>query len=164
MAHGREDQVNYRAAEADDEEFIVEMARYASTIEDRPLPDQDSLEVVGVLPPSPNAIVIATDSSERRLGAAWWHWHDPPLVVDQDGRPVPELIVAVIPDARDRGIGAGLIEELARVASERFDTLALNVHLRNPAARLYTRAGFRVAGQGRGWFGVSMTRALDASN
>jgi hypothetical protein len=36
----------------------------------------------------------------------------------------------------------------------------LNVHLRNPAARLYTRTGFRVAGKGRGWFGVAMTREL----
>jgi hypothetical protein len=46
-------------------------------------------------------------------------------------------------------------------ATTHFTELALNVHLRNPAARLYTRSGFRVlAGKGRGWFGVAMTRRL----
>jgi hypothetical protein len=38
--------------------------------------------------------------------------------------------------------------------------LSLNVHLRNPAARLYTRTGFEVAGKGRGPFGVAMVRTL----
>ncbi len=70
------------------------------------------------------------------------------------------MIVAVVEDARGGGLGAGLIEALASKASEQFDAVALNVHLRNPAARLYTRTGFRVAGQGRGWFGVAMRRNL----
>jgi hypothetical protein len=38
--------------------------------------------------------------------------------------------------------------------------LALNVHIRNPAARLYSRAGFVVAGKGRGPLGVAMVREL----
>ena len=37
---------------------------------------------------------------------------------------------------------------------------ALNVHIRNPAARLYSRAGFVVAGKGRGPLGVAMVREL----
>jgi hypothetical protein len=38
--------------------------------------------------------------------------------------------------------------------------LALNVHRRSPAQRLYRRKGFRVAGQGRGDLGVAMVADL----
>jgi hypothetical protein len=47
-----------------------------------------------------------------------------------------------------------------RQADGSVSALALNVHLANPAARLYMRSGFRIAGAGRGWFGVAMVRAL----
>ena len=59
-----------------------------------------------------------------------------------------------------RGIGSKLIETLAQEAATRFDSLSLNVHIRNPAVRLYTRTGFRVAAAGRGLFGVAMVRTL----
>jgi hypothetical protein len=39
--------------------------------------------------------------------------------------------------------------------------LALNVHLLNPAIRLYIRACFKVAAAGRGWYGVAMSLPLD---
>jgi GNAT superfamily N-acetyltransferase len=152
--------MSYRPARAGDEAFITEMARQASTIEDRPLPEADAPVVLAVLPPSLDAAVIAADETGRRLGAAWWHWHEPPLLLDADGAPLPEMMVAVDQDARGGGLGAGLIEALVSKAAEQSDAVALNVHLRNPAARLYTRTGFRVAGQGRGWFGVAMRRNL----
>jgi GNAT superfamily N-acetyltransferase len=86
---------------------------------------------------------------------------DKPFVVeDEDGTPVPEMAMAVVAEARGQGIGSALIEALAQEAAQRFSQLSLNVHLRNPAARLYTRTGFRVAGAGRGWFGVVMRRLL----
>lgn len=151
---------SFREGRPHDEAFIVEMAREASTIEDRPLPDSHAAVVRAVLPPSYDTAVIATDEDGRRLGAAWWHWHEPPLLVDQCAKPLPEMIVSVVEEARNRGIGAQLIEALADRAAERFDGLVLNVHLRNPAARLYTRTGFRVAGRGRGPFGVAMLRNL----
>jgi GNAT superfamily N-acetyltransferase len=68
--------------------------------------------------------------------------------------------MAVAEDARGHGIGTALIEALATNATTQFTELALNVHVRNPAARPYTRSGFRIAGKGRGWFGVAMTRTL----
>jgi GNAT superfamily N-acetyltransferase len=68
--------------------------------------------------------------------------------------------VAVIDAARGHGVGTLLIESLAAEAAEQYTELSLNVHLRNPAARLYTRTGFHVAGKGRGWFGVAMVRRL----
>jgi GNAT superfamily N-acetyltransferase len=67
------------------------------------------------------------------------------------------LRIAVADDVRGHGIRAALIEALA---AKHFTELALSVHLRNPAARLYTRCGFQVSGKGRGPFGVAMTRRL----
>ena len=149
-----------RDAEPEDRGFVVEMARFACTLEDRPLPDPDAPEVLACLPQAMSAAVIATNDDERPLGAAWWHLHEPPLVVTADGSPLPELTMAVVDDARGRGVGTALIEALVTNAGTHFAALALNVHLRNPAARLYTHNGFRVAGKGRGWFGVAMTRDL----
>jgi GNAT superfamily N-acetyltransferase len=149
-----------RDAEAGDRGFVVEMARAACTLEDRPLPDPDTPEVLACPPSAMSAAVIATNDGARPLGAAWRHFHDPPLIVTADGSPLPELTMAVAEDARGHGVGATLIEALATNAAVHFAALALNVHLRNPAARLYTRSGFRVAGKGRGWFGVAMTRKL----
>jgi len=68
--------------------------------------------------------------------------------------------MTVAEDARGHGVGTALIEALATNVATHFTALALDVHLRNPAARLYTRGGYRVAGKGRGWFGVAMRRAL----
>lgn len=143
-----------------DEPFIVEMARLACTIEDRPLPARDAGDVIAMLPGPDDCAVVAVDDKGRRLGTAWWCFRQPPLVEDEHGEPVPEMAMAVVADARGQGIGSALIEALAEEAAPRFSQLSLNVHLRNPAARLYTRTGFRVAGAGRGWFGVAMRRPL----
>lgn len=147
-------------AKAEDRGFVVEMARFACTLEDRPLPDPDTPEVLACLPPAMSAAVIAVSDIERPLGAAWWHLHSPALLVGPDGSELPELTMAVAEDARGHGIGTALIEALATNAAMQFTDLALNVHLRNPAARLYARCGFHVAGKGRGPFGVAMTRQL----
>ena len=67
------------------------------------------------------------------------------------------------PSDRGRGVGRSLLDALAtRAAEHGYDRLALNVHIRNPAARLYSRAGFEVAGKGRGPLGVAMVRQLPA--
>ena len=71
-------------------------------------------------------------------------------------------MIAVRPDKRGHGVGTGLLDAIARVVAEQDEKLALNVHLLNPAVRLYVRAGFRVAGRGRGCYGVAMARPLDA--
>ncbi len=136
------------------------MARLACGLDDRPLPSPDDPAVLALLPAPTDLALVAVDDRERRLGAAWSHFHEPPLVVDDEGEPLPEITMAVRQDARGRGIGGRLLEELAVHANDRFSALALNVHLRNPAARLYMRSGFRVAGKGRGWYGVAMVRSL----
>ena len=150
-----------RLARAEDGEFLIEMARLACTLDGRPVPSGDDPEVVGVLPVAGDAAIIAADTNGMRVGAAWWHIHEPPLVRDADGRPLPEMVMAVVEAQRRRGIGTSLVEALAQHAARRFSALTLNVHLHNPAVRLYTQTGFRVAGPGRGWFGVAMSRPLD---
>ena len=138
------------------------MARTACALEDRPLPSPDAPDVIALMP-GPNAAVIATDDDGRPIGAAWWHVHDPPLLCHANGEPLPELAMAVIEGERGRGVGAALVDALAAEAAKHFSALTLNVHLRNPAAHLYMRTGFRVAGAGRGWFGVAMSRPLQGS-
>jgi GNAT superfamily N-acetyltransferase len=145
-----------------DRPFLVEMARLACSLEDREPPAEDDPDMLGILPRASDAALIATDDRGRPIGAAWWHLDDiQPLVRDQDGRPLPELAVAVLEEARGQGVGTNLVNALAAQARERnFSALSLNVHLRNPVARLYMRTGFRVVGAGRGWFGVAMSRTL----
>jgi GNAT superfamily N-acetyltransferase len=87
--------------------------------------------------------------------------HDPPLLSDADGSPLPELAMAVKGDLRGQGVGTALVEALASEAAHRFQALTLNVHLANRAVHLYMRTGFRVVEKGRGWFGVAMSRSLD---
>jgi len=153
--------VPVRTGEPSDAAFIIEMARFASTIEGRPLPPVDDLELAQGLPPSPDTSVLALDHDGRPVGAAWWHFREPSLLVTPDGAPVPELVVAVMPADRGHGVGLRLLTALAaRAAEHGYDRLALNVHLHNPAARLYSRAGFVVAGKGRGPLGVAMVVQL----
>ncbi len=152
-----------RTGEPSDAAFILEMARLASAVEGRPLPPVDDPALLRGLPPTPDASVLALGHDGRPVGAAWWHFREPWLLVTPDGAPVPELVVAVAPADRGRGVGRRLLDALtARAAEHGYDQLALNVHLHNPAARLYSRAGFVVAGKGRGPLGVAMVVPLPA--
>jgi GNAT superfamily N-acetyltransferase len=152
--------VPIRAGEPSDAAFIVAMAQLASVMEDDPLPPVDDPALLLGLPQAPDTAVVALDDG-RPVGAAWWHVRERSLVVTSDGAPVPEIVVAVVPAARGRGVGRRLLDALAARAAELgHDRLALNVHIRNPAARLYSRRGFVVAGKGRGPLGVAMVWEL----
>jgi len=132
------------------------MAVLACGLDDRPLPAPADADVTALLPSSGDLALVAIDEKEDRLGAAWCHFHEPPLMRDGCGEILPEVTMAVHEDVRGRGIGASLLQALAEEAAGRYDALTVNVHLRNPAARLYMRNGFKVAGKGRGWYGVAM--------
>lgn len=147
------------AAHADDP-FLLDMAREACALEGRhPLPPADDPAVLALVPGHGDEAVIAAADGVL-LGAAWWLIRDPPLLADATGGPLPELAMAVVQEHRRRGVGAALIEALAERAAGRYTALALNVHLLNPAVRLYVRAGFQVAAAGRGTLGVAMIRPL----
>jgi GNAT superfamily N-acetyltransferase len=144
-----------RPSQPTDRPFLIEMARLARPLDGHPLPAGDDPEGLAILPGQIDGVVIATDDAGQPIGGAWWHLHSPPLVRNAGGHAEPEVVMAVLEVARGRGVGAALIEALVQEASRRsVSKLALNVHLTNPAARLYMRTGFRVAGAGRGWFGV----------
>jgi GNAT superfamily N-acetyltransferase len=77
------------------------------------------------------------------------------LIVVIDGRPVGRLYVhytrqdvrvldiALVPDARGKGIGRGLLETVLEQAARLGAPVTLHVALGNPARRLYERLGFR---------------------
>jgi GNAT superfamily N-acetyltransferase len=81
------------------------------------------------------------------------------LIVVLDGRPIGRLYVhytphdvrvmdvALVPDARGKGIGHCLLETVLERASVLAAPVTLHVALGNPARRLYERLGFRVVKQ-----------------
>lgn len=150
-----------RRAKQHDRDFVVEMAVLACGLDDRPLPAPDDDAVLALVPGPADLALIATGEGGARIGAAWWHFHEPPLLVDDRGAPLPELTMAVAVQARGRGTGGRLLAQVIAEATGSFSAIALNVHMRNPAAGLYMRNGFKVAGKGRGWYGVAMIHSLD---
>jgi len=91
-----------------------------------------------------DAGVVAEGEGGECLGAAWIRL----FPADQPGfgfvsPAVPELSIAVVPDARGAGIGGALLDWLIAQARRREITrLSLSVEHDNPALRLYTRKGF----------------------
>ena len=152
-----------RVAAAEDADFIRDMARQAATLDDRPLPPPDAEAVTELLPASSGCALVATTSSGRKVGAAWWRPGTSPLVPSLPT--APELALAVEPDSRGGGAGAALLLALLEHARlHGHPVLVLNVHLRNTVAlRLYMKCGFRVAAAGRGRFGVAMASSLRES-
>lgn len=149
-----------RAATAADEAFVVEMARHACIIEDWPLPDPDDDEVLSMLPPPGEIPIIAEDQDGELVGATWtWH-NDPPLRRAANGKSIPELCIGVAPGRRGAGIGGALLDALFARCAQSMDEMCTNVHVRNPAQRLYQRKGFTPIGQGRGPLGLAMLKDL----
>ncbi|MDB4987625.1 MAG: Histone acetyltransferase [Myxococcaceae bacterium] len=56
---------------------------------------------------------------------------------------VPELAIAIVPEARGQGLGAALLAALLEGLRGRHASIALSVREDNPAVRLYERSGFR---------------------
>ena len=95
-----------------------------------------------------------------------------PFVVEVDGRlagmawlmlaervPTPELLdrrwgdvqsVYVVPELRDKGVGAALITGVLKVAADR-ELVHVTVHSSERAVRFYQRAGFRDTGRWLEW-------------
>jgi ribosomal-protein-alanine N-acetyltransferase len=112
------------------------------------------------------------------------------LVVDTDGRPIGDtsgaipalasapagfvltrhvldeeelLLIAVIPGARRRGVGAALIEQLFAAARNRGITrIFLEMRRGNPALALYQRFGFEPIGERRNYYRMANGERIDA--
>lgn len=92
-----------------------------------------------------DAALVAEGPDGRPLGAAWFRlWtRDEHSYGFVDER-IPELAIAVVAEARGRGIGAQLLRCLILEAGrEGCDALSLSVAHGNPARRLYEAIGFR---------------------
>jgi ribosomal protein S18 acetylase RimI-like enzyme len=91
-----------------------------------------------------DAGVLAVGPRGERLGAAWYRLFpasDPSFGwISED---IPELAIAVIPEARGRGIGTQLMASLVeRAFRSGFPALSLTVEDGNRSVDLYERAGF----------------------
>lgn len=89
--------------------------------------------------------IVALDRFETRIGACWVRY----MPIDDPGYgyvavDVPELGIAVIPEARNRGVGRALLRRVAREAKRtNVKRLSLSVEQNNPAAQLYRSEGWR---------------------
>lgn len=105
--------------------------------------------------------VISEESATgNAIGAAWlrlWTENDHGYgFVDTE---TPELLIAIRPGHRGKGVGTSLMNALLRAAHSRFKTVSLSVWPENPAKRLYQRLGFEIVGRhGRAW---TMLRKFD---
>lgn len=73
------------------------------------------------------------------------------------------LLIAVIPGARQRGVGAMLIEHLFTAARTRGVTrIFLEMRRGNPAVRLYQKFGFEPIGERRNYYRMANGERIDA--
>lgn len=112
------------------------------------------------------------------------------LVVDAQGRPIPDtpvtappiaeapagfvltrhvldeeelLLIAVMPGARRRGVGAALIEHLFAAARDRgIARIFLEMRRGNPAIALYQKFGFEPIGDRRNYYRMANGERVDA--
>ncbi len=161
-------ELRLRPADAGDARFLAEMLREAAAWRRN---DARSLEDVVADPHNAvyvrgwgregDAGVVAEDESGLPLGAAWYRtFGEDEHGYGYLGPEVPEVAIAVRPQARRRGVGAALLAALVEEArAHGVPALSLSVEAENPAVRLYERAGFgRVARVGGTW---TMRRELE---
>jgi ribosomal protein S18 acetylase RimI-like enzyme len=100
-----------------------------------------------------DAGVVAFGDRGEPVGAAWYRLFPPgePGFGFVDER-TPELSLAVLEEARGRGIGTRLLLLLLdRARDDGFQALSLSVEPDNPARRLYERHGFVRVGGAAAW-------------
>ena len=138
--------ITFRSATTNDAPFLREMlylalfVRPGSLSYPRSILDDPAIEryVRGWgTRPGDDGIIALADAVP--VGAAWLRL----FAADTPGygfvdEATPELTIAVLPQYRNRGIGAGLVTRL----QERVPAISLSCDPENPAWRLYLRTGF----------------------
>lgn len=92
---------------------------------------------------------VVAEEDGRPVGAAWYRRFT--AAAPADGfveESIPEVAIAVVPDARGRGLGTALLRALLeRAAADGLAAVSLSVNDANPARGLYVKLGFfRVGG------------------
>ena len=73
------------------------------------------------------------------------------------------LLIGVLPEAREQGVGRALIKALFEDAAKRgMGKIFLEMRCNNPAERLYRRMGFEPIGQRRDYYRLSNGERMDA--
>lgn len=103
--------------------------------------------------------VIATDDDGTPIGAAWYRYFTATAPGYGFVSPtIPELSLAVAPQARGVGTGRQLLASLLGVArNQGLTRVSLSVDRANPARRLYQRMGFTISSSNGG----SLTMTID---
>ena len=145
-----------RPARADDEPFLAAMLELAANWrEPEPGRQPNPVEPHYVQDfGRPADIGVIAESDEGPAGAAWCR-----VLVGADrgygyvADDIPELVLAVAPEHRGRGLGSSLIDALkVAAAGAGFRALSLSVEPENPSRRIYERAGFARCGtHGGSW-------------
>jgi len=88
--------------------------------------------------------LIAVDAEEKKLGAVWYRfWTKENASFGFVDEETPEIGLAIIKEARGRGIGTDLIKQTIEHANlMEIKKLSLSVEAKNPALNLYKRFGF----------------------
>ena len=161
----RESRIVVRRGGAQDVRFLRDMLHHAYYWKER-APDAGPGPValyVKAWGRRGDTAVIALDGGFP-VGAAWYRLFskDKPGYAFVDER-TPELAIAVVPNARGKGVGSKLLDALlgqARVAGH--PTISLSVDRENAGAiELYSRHGFERVGEDKD--SVTMLAHLDSS-
>jgi GNAT superfamily N-acetyltransferase len=97
----------------------------------------------------PADVGLVAEEDGHPVGAAWFRL----FTAERPGfgfldEATPELSIALLPEARGRGIGTALLTALLeRARDEGYERMALNAEIPNPARRLYARLGFVAVGE-----------------
>jgi GNAT superfamily N-acetyltransferase len=108
---------------------------------------------------------LAVSASARSLGAAWYRfWSNADHSYGFVSEHIPELAIGVKQEARNRGVGRLLLQELlAEAGRQGISQISLSVEVENPALRLYERLGFEKIGRkGNAWTMVANTARVVA--
>lgn len=110
--------------------------------------------------PSTHALIVDTEGRLIETGPA-----RPAGFILTRAAPGEEelLLIAVIPEYRERGLGKLLIEKLFEAASTRgSDRIYLEMRRGNPAVHLYSKLGFEPIGERRNYYRMTNGERVDA--
>ncbi len=86
---------------------------------------------------------MVAEQAGSAIGAAWLRlWSDGDRGYGYVAADIPELGIALTPEARGQGIGTALLKQTLTMASGEFPAVCLSTRADNPALRLYQRVGF----------------------